>query len=766
MTRASKKAIPASQVAAVFSANPQQLASSDPEGHLQAITDARAEAAAAAATLTQVNIQDLRVAPWNARKTFDAQAMADFTANIQLHGIQVPLIVRQLRDYCYVSLGPDSSPLHARYVASKSFDGSENLLQTFSSGTEEENQESAQLNVDLRNASGAYEIVAGHRRFKAAQALRTGYDPRFESLPCIVRELTDEQAREVGLVDNLQRENVPALEEALAFAELRDALGSIAAIAARVGKEASYIAKRLKLLELTLWSQEALRERLITLDHAMLLARLGEREQNEALKWTIDRNAGSKVPVEKVIADRLARREGKKDQPGTCRVCGCTHEDPCNVPELGGSCSWANAEQTLCNNPECLEEAGQGDRRPSHRYTWEPESVQRLKDYIETESGIPLSRAPWVMGEDWLLLDTPSCLDCPKNTKANAPLFADLDMGEPICTDGACFKEKTEAFVQLQLNDAAKDLARKLGRTSVGDVEVLRVSWNLSSTVPRRLKDGGGVNPAQIFKHGQWEEVEAKKSCENARPAVTVDWSDSNSRGYMGRDEKLRKPGEIVQACIQPKCKVHPKAYEESAKEKNGRNKPEDPAARKKREEEEESLEKEEDKIRAKVFTAILEQAMRIDMGLLFRIINDNDSHSPAMRKEVLAAFPKLPGSALEALTAIGITLEDSRHVNGYWIQREGAAPNRKRMWDLAKKVGVDADAIAAKHFHDTFTDPGSLKSLNPEFDQLYPKGVRWPKAEAAVPAKKAAKKAPAKAAAKKASKKPTVKAKKKAVRK
>ena len=741
MSKAAKKTIPA----------PQQLASSDPEGHLQAIRDSRAEAAAAAATIPHVYIEDLRVATWNARKTFDAQAMADFTANIQLHGIQMPLIVRPAPAKFYV-VQTDADG--ACYVATEGFDGRENRLQAFADGTGEENRINAQAHVETLNA-GVYEIVAGHRRFKAAQALRTG-DLRFESLPCIVRQLTDEQAREIGLVDNLQREDVSALEEAHAFAELYSTM-PIPSIAARVGKEAAYIAKRLKLLDLTLLSQDALRERLITVDHAMLLARLGVAEQNAALKWTIDHSAGSTVPVEKIIADRIELRDGgrKSSFPaGTCRVCGCTHEDPCNVEELGGSCHWANAEQNLCNNPECLEEVSLGERRPTHRYTWEPQSVQRLKDYIEVESGIPLSRAPWEMGEDWLLVDTCSCLDCPKNTRANAPLFADLDMREAICTDGACFKAKTEAFVQLQLNDAQKDQAQKLGRKSPADVEILQVSWKLSSTVPRQLKDGGGVNPAQVFRDGQWEE--AKKACENARPAITVDWNDGNNRGYMGTDEKLRKPGELVQACVQPKCKVHPKAYEKSAKEKNGRNKPEDPVARKKREEEEEFLEKEEDQIRAKVFTAILEQAKRLDMGLLLRIINDNDSHSPAVRKEVLAAFPKLPGSALEALTAIGITLEDSRHVNGYWIQREGAAPDRKRMWDLAKKVGVDADAIAAKHFHDA-------GSIAPWAGKLYPKGVKWPKkgAAASAPAKKAAQKVPAKAAAKKAPKKLLVTAKK-----
>ena len=746
MTRASKKAIPASQVAAVFSANPQQLASSDPEGH-HAIADARAEAAAAAATITQVHIEDLRIATWNARKTFDAQAMADFSANIKLHGIQVPLIVRPAPAKFYlVQTDADG----ACYVASEGFDGQENRLQTFADGTEEENREQALARAELLNCS-VYEIVAGHRRFRAAQALRTG-DPRFESLPCIVRELTDEQAREIGLVDNLQRENVPALEEALAFAELRDALGSIAAIAVRVGKEASYIARRLKLLDLTLWSQEAFRERLITLDHAMLLARLGEREQNEALKWTLDRNAGSKEPVEKVIADRLARRDGKKDQAGTCRICGCTHEDPCNVEELGGSCSWANAEQTLCNNPECLEEAGQRERRPSHRHTWEPESVQRLKDYIETESGIPLSRAPWEMDEDWLLLDTPSCVDCPKNTKANAPLFADLDMGEPVCTDGACFKAKTEAFVQLQLGDAAKDLAQKLGRTSPGDVEVLRVSWKLTSTAPRQLKDGGGVNPAQVFKAGQWVEVDGKKSCEHARPAVTLDWSDSSNRGYMGREEKLRKPGEIIQVCVEPKCKVYRKTYEEVKREKNARNKPEDPASRKKSQEEQESLEKEEKQIHAKVFAAILKEVKCFDLGKVLRIVNDNDedSGSPAVRKEVLGLFPKLPGPALEALTVFVREFSYCRRVNAYWIQSEGVAAARKDAWGLAKTVGVDADAIAAKHFHDTFTDRGDL---SPWLEPLYPKTIKWPEEHrvASAPAKKGAKKTGAKPALKKA---------------
>jgi ParB/RepB/Spo0J family partition protein len=584
--------------------------------------------AAAATRFADIYVADLRMAPWNARKTFDETAMADFTANIKLHGFQVPLIVRPL--------GPKG-----------------------------------------------FEIVAGHRRYKAALALD------FDWLPCIVRELTDEQAREIGLVDNLQREDVPALEEAEAFGELLGALGSIAAIAARVGKEAAYVAKRLKLRELTAWSQDALRERLITIDHAMLLARLAEAEQNAALKWCLDRNAGVKVPVEEVLKDRLTRIARK-------------------------------------NAPDGDEEDGEGEdtdaaaeRRPRWRRDWEPETVQRLKEHIECESGIPLDRAPWPMEEDWLVPDAGSCLDCPKNTKANAPLFSDLDMGVAICTDGACFKAKTVGFVELQVRDTAKARANDLGRSSPGDVEILRVSWKTTSTVPRQLKDGGGVNPAQTFKDGQW--IEAKKNCEHALPAVTVDWSDPN-----GREGTVRKPGEVVQACIAPKCEAHPKAYER-AKASAGREKPVDPAEQARERQKWDFLAKEETKIRAKVFGAVLGA---LDQVSAVRMVADNQRGSADVRKWLLARFPKIGGALLEALTVFTNNFSSKASASPYWLMGNGIAGDRKELWKLAASVGVKADEVAAKHFHDA-------GSIAPLADVLYPKGVKWPKDTE--PAKKAA---------------------------
>ncbi len=100
-------------------------------------------------------------------------------------------------------------------------------------------------------------------------------------------------------------------------------------------------------------------------------------------------------------------------------------------------------------------------------YIWEPQSVVRLKDHIEKGPGNKLDRAPWPLKEDYLLPDAGSCLDCPQNTKANAPLFGDLDIGEPTCTDGVCFKAKTVAFVLIEGRTEARAAAQRAGQPPV-----------------------------------------------------------------------------------------------------------------------------------------------------------------------------------------------------------------------------------------------------------------------------------------------------------
>jgi ParB family transcriptional regulator, chromosome partitioning protein len=409
--------------------------------------------------IQQVDIADLRIASWNARKTFDPARSEELKSSIDSHGIQVPLIVRVVGGVC--------------------------------------------------------EIVAGHRRFYAALALWEKGDERFERVPCICRDLDDDQAREIGLVDNLQREDVPALEEADAYKELEQRLGTPAAIAARVGKDVSYVARRLQLVSLAEMPRKALAERLITVDHALLLARLGEEEQNANLKWALNPNSGIKEPVETTLEQRIQERDS------TTRWSG----------------------------------------------PWEPESVLSLKHHIEQNVGRKLSRAPWSLDDATLLQDVPACNSCPSNTKHNETLFGDMNIDAATCEDGGCFELKRVAFVSIRLSDATHKQDAGLG-------PALRLSWKETTVKPRIseakagsvLIDESGINLGQTFKRGQW--VEAKpKSCAHVRLGVTVDWSDANNRGFMGGEGKLRKPGQILTVCVAAKCKAHRKEWEKPKSE-------------------------------------------------------------------------------------------------------------------------------------------------------------------------------------------------------
>jgi len=468
----------------------------------------------------EIPIDDLFVSPDNPRKTFDQVQLEELAASIRKDGILVPLSVR-----------PQAL---------------------------------------------SFEIVCGQRRHAAARIAERA------TLPCIVREMTDAEAAELALIDNLQRADMPVLEAAQAFEALLKQLGSIEAVAARVGKEISHVARLLKLCTLSLASCDALREKLITVDHALLLARLGLDEQDLALKWTLDPQAGVKKSVSEVIDARLAAQQ-----------------------------KW--------------EAEGKNWR------AWEPESVLRLKGHIQGDAGPELSRAPWSLTGDDLLSSVGPCFDCPKNTKANTPLFADLEIGEPTCTDGGCFKKKTAEFVRLQAASEARSAAQREGLPPVpGAFEPLRVSWKLTSSEPRKTKvktDTPGqptkgsivVKLAQIFKAGQW--VEAKKHCEHTRAAVTVDWSDDANRGYMGRNEKLRKPGEILrkpgeilQVCVAAGCKAHLKAWEKAKSDSSTRH---DPAAEKAVEEKRAAEARAESKLRVAVASKALESITAIPADVL-----------------------------------------------------------------------------------------------------------------------------------------------------
>jgi len=127
--------------------------------------------------------------------------------------------------------------------------------------------------IVVRVRNNRYEIIAGERRWRAVTKL--GY----ETIPAIVREFNDSQTASIALIENLQRENLTAIEEAVAYErliELHDLTQE--SLAQRLGKSQSTIANKLRLLMLNDTIKIALMERKITERHARALLSLDSEE--------------------------------------------------------------------------------------------------------------------------------------------------------------------------------------------------------------------------------------------------------------------------------------------------------------------------------------------------------------------------------------------------------------------------------------------------------------------------------------------------------
>ncbi len=124
---------------------------------------------------------------------------------------------------------------------------------------------------------GKFEIIAGERRWRAAQKLG------WTDIPAIIKNLNDTETASVALIENLQREELTPIEEAVAYARLLE-LHNLTqeALAQRLGKGQSTIANKLRLLKLPQEVQEALLQRQITERHARALIVL--KDYNKQLK--------------------------------------------------------------------------------------------------------------------------------------------------------------------------------------------------------------------------------------------------------------------------------------------------------------------------------------------------------------------------------------------------------------------------------------------------------------------------------------------------
>ena len=155
----------------------------------------------------------------------------------------------------------------------------------------------------VRPVEGGFEIVAGERRFRAAE--RAG----LASVPVVVKELDDRETLEVAIVENLQREDLTPVEEARAFKQLMDFGLSQEGVAEAVGKSRSAVANTLRLLNLPEKALGALDDGVITAGHARAILSQPEKDQ----LWAFQQIVGRGLSVrESEALTRNAGRSGKK----------------------------------------------------------------------------------------------------------------------------------------------------------------------------------------------------------------------------------------------------------------------------------------------------------------------------------------------------------------------------------------------------------------------------------------------------------------------
>ena len=156
------------------------------------------------------------------------------------------------------------------------------------------------------NPAGGYKIIAGERRWRAARMAG------LTEVPVVIREVTDQQAMELALIENLQREDLDPVEEAMGFRQLMDRCGlTQEEVAKKLAKSRSAIANSLRLLALPAPVLELLRQDALTAGHAKAILGLpGEDLQCQAASQVVAQQLNVRQ------TEALCRRLGLQGRQG------------------------------------------------------------------------------------------------------------------------------------------------------------------------------------------------------------------------------------------------------------------------------------------------------------------------------------------------------------------------------------------------------------------------------------------------------------------
>ncbi|MBT3385584.1 MAG: ParB/RepB/Spo0J family partition protein [Prolixibacteraceae bacterium] len=153
--------------------------------------------------------------------------------------------------------------------------------------------------ITLRNfGDGKYQIIAGERRFRAAQIAG------LKTIPAYIRKAKDDDMLEMALIENIQREDLDAIEIAVSYQRLMEECEFTQEdLSTRVGKKRSTIANYLRLLKLPATIQKGLREKLISMGHARAIINIDNQETQILIFNQIIKYGLSVRKVEEIVRD-------------------------------------------------------------------------------------------------------------------------------------------------------------------------------------------------------------------------------------------------------------------------------------------------------------------------------------------------------------------------------------------------------------------------------------------------------------------------------
>lgn len=214
---------------------------------------------AAGERVEQVALSEIVASPLQPRKEFSADALNELVDSIREHGIIQPLVVRQV--------------------------------------------------------NGKHELIAGERRWRAAQQLGLA------EVPVITREATDLEVLELSLIENLQRADLNPIEEAHAYARLANEFGMRQEeIAQKVGRSRAAVANSMRLLDLHPQIQAWVTQGLLSVGHAKVLLGLKHHDEQLAVADTVLRRSATVRGTERLVARQLGGlrpRRRRRSQPAT-----------------------------------------------------------------------------------------------------------------------------------------------------------------------------------------------------------------------------------------------------------------------------------------------------------------------------------------------------------------------------------------------------------------------------------------------------------------